>query len=57
MKRREFISLLGAALRGDRMTPVGWVEFFTRPNTSGVLVVLGLASARPNLRSADEVME
>jgi hypothetical protein len=39
------------------MKKVGWVEFFTRPNTAGTLVVLGLASARPNLRCADEVIE
>jgi hypothetical protein len=44
-------------LLSSRKKPVGWVGFFTRPNIARTLVVLGLASARPNLRCADEVIE
>ena len=38
--------------RGAGRRTVGWVEFFTRPNNRELLPeVLGLARARPNLRS------
>jgi hypothetical protein len=37
------------------MKLVGWVEFFTRPNTAGTLVMLGLGIAREDGRKRPDV--